>query len=94
MYIFTKLIRQQTRFMNIDGFEEKNKKSLSFIFKGINLSTVDFLYFAIRVILVHGGQVLKGLKMNESDFFLSSKPSMFMTLCYTLVCYLINFVYA
>ena len=36
---------------------------------------------------------LKAFKINENDFFLSSKSSMFMTLCHTLVCYLINFVY-
>ena len=36
---------------------------------------------------------LKALKMNESYFILLSIPSMFMTLCQTLVGYLISFVY-
>jgi hypothetical protein len=36
---------------------------------------------------------LKALKIKDSGFFLSSKPTMFMTLCHTLVGYLISFVY-
>ena len=36
---------------------------------------------------------LKALKINESYFFLLSIPSMFMTLCHTVVGYLISFVY-
>ena len=34
--------------------EEKN--SLSFIVKAFNLSTVEFIYLAMRVLPVHGGQ--------------------------------------
>ena len=37
------------RVMIIDGFEER-KNPLSFIFKTFNLSTVEFLYLAIRVL--------------------------------------------
>ena len=33
--------------MNIDGFERKKK---SFIFKAFNLSTVELLYLAIKVL--------------------------------------------
>ena len=37
--------------MNIDGFEEE-KNPLSFILKAFNLSTVEFLYLAMRVLPV------------------------------------------
>ena len=35
--------------MNLDGFEKKNPFPL--ILKAFNLSTVDFLYLAMRVLL-------------------------------------------
>ena len=35
--------------MNIDGFERK-KKLTFFYFKAFNLSTVEFLYLAIKVL--------------------------------------------
>ena len=41
---------------------------------------------------VHGVQV-KGFKNREKLFFFFWKPSMFMTLCHTLLCYFISFVY-
>jgi hypothetical protein len=67
---------------------KERKNLLSFILKAFNLSTVEFLYLARSTV-----DRLKALKINESYFFILSKPSMFMTLCHTLVGYLISFVY-
>ena len=53
-HIYTKMIKQQTNVwhwvLNIDGLE-KRKKCLSFIYKDFNLSTMEFIYLAMKVLL-------------------------------------------
>ena len=72
---------------------KERKNSLSFIFKAFNLSKVELVTLSWLNIKTTGLDRLKAFKIKESGFFLSSKPSIVMTLCHTLVGYLISFVY-
>ena len=76
--------------MNIDGLKRKEKKI--FYFEGLKPVHRGVFIFSHDSATRSTVDRLKALKIKESDFFLSSKLSMLMTLCHTLIGYLTSFV--